>query len=167
MNRIHICGTYGTGKTTLAIRLSELEMLPSYHLDDLKYEVKYSKIREVEERIKLLEDICSQEKWIIEGTWTSFAEESFAKSDIVIHMAFPKLFCSYNVLRRYLGRGKLEDDTFLGMIELVRQIKLYYESDQEVSFSKHQALIKKYKKPSILIRNKKEIDNFIKERRLY
>jgi len=167
MNRIHICGTYGSGKSTIARKLSELEGLPCYHLDDLKYEVKYSKTRGIEERILLLEEICSQDRWILEGTWTSFAEEAFAKSNIIIHMAFPKLVCSYNVLKRYFGRQKFENDTFIGAMELIRQIRLYYESDQEVSFSKHQSLIAKYKKPSVLIRNKSEIDTFIKERHTY
>jgi len=167
MNRIHICGTYGTGKSTIAKKLSELEGLPCYHLDDLKYKVKYSKTREIKERILLLEEICSQDRWILEGTWASFAEEAFAKSNLVIHMVFPKLVCSYNVLRRYLERSKFENDTFVGAIELIRQIRLYYESNQEVSFSNHQSLIAKYEKPFVLIRNKREIDMFIRKRHLY
>ena len=125
MNRIHICGIHGCGKSTLAQRLSKSEGIPHYNLDDLKYEVRYNKTRSVPERIDLLSEICAKEEWITEGTWTDYAEESFAMADIIVHMAFPPLICDYRILLRFILRKKEESDNLFGALELMRQVHQY------------------------------------------
>src|SRR3990167_4155161 len=64
--RIHICGIYGCGKSTLAKLLSDILKIDYYSLDDIKYLIKYSKIRSVDERIKLVNEICDKKKLITE-----------------------------------------------------------------------------------------------------
>mgnify|MGYP001578957212 FL=1 len=102
--KIHICGIYGCGKSTLADKLSKKLNIPKYSLDDIKYLVKYDKVRSIKERIKKIKEICRRGKWITEGTWSDFAEEAFKKADIIIFMQLPRKVCSYRVFKRYFFR---------------------------------------------------------------
>ena len=117
--KIHICGIYGSGKSTLAKILSKEFGIKSYALDDIKYKIKYSKIRPVEERIKKLQEICNLPEWITEGTWSNYAEDAFKKSDIIIFMNTSKILCIYRILNRHIFRKKHKNDTLFEALKLV------------------------------------------------
>ena len=164
--KIHICGTYGSGKTTLAKNLSEKLKISFYSLDDIKYKVKYSKIMSVEDRINKIKKICLGKKWITEGTWSGYAEDAFKKSDFIIFMLIPKLTCSFRVLKRFFTRKKMERDSLKGAFDLISQIYNYYSTNQPISKIEHMNLIKKYDKRVIIIRKNKDfkkINRLLKE----
>lgn len=161
MIRIHICGIYGSGKSTLAIILSRKFHVPHYSLDDIKYEVKYSKIRTVEERMKRVGEISRYTNWITEGTWSNYAEEVFKKSDVVILMQTPFLVCCYRILKRYFLRKREENDTLLGAFALIKNTYRYYHKDVPVSRIAHERLIRKYNKKVIVIKNKSDFKKFL------
>lgn len=155
--KIHICGTYGSGKSTLAKQLSKELQIPKYSLDNIKYKTKYSEIRSIEERFSKVKEICKEKKWITEGTWSDFAEEAFEKSDFIIFMLTPKLACSYRVLKRFVTRKKMENDSLVGAFSLIGEIYKYHSTNQPVSKIKHIDLIKKYDKKVVIIRKKKDL----------
>jgi len=161
MNKIHICGIYGCGKSTLAKRLSEAMNIPYYSLDDIKYKVKYDKIRPVEERIVLVNNICKGNKWITEGTWSNYAENVFKKADLIIFMQIPQIVCNYRILKRFLTRKKGNNDTFLEALKLIREVYRYYFTKQPVSLHVHREIIKKYNKQVVIIRNNHDVNNLI------
>ena len=164
MGKIHICGIHGCGKSTLALQLSEIEEAPCYHLDDIKYSVKYSETRPIPERITRLDEICDSDEWITEGTWTNYAEAAFKKCDFVIHMAYPRLICDYRILKRFFTRERAKGDDLTGAIELVKQVHEYYGTTGIVSFAQHQELIQKYNKPYTKISNDRQLRKFLHER---
>lgn len=155
--KIHLCGTYGSGKSTLAKILSEKLQIPFFSLDDIKYKVKYTEIRSVEERVNSVKKICSKKNWITEGTWSGYAEDAFKKSDIIIFMLIPKITCSYRVLKRFFTRKKMQNDTLKGASGLIKEIYKYHSTNQPVSKIEHVKLIKKYNKKVIIIRNNKDL----------
>lgn len=159
--KIHICGIYGSGKSTLAKKLSEILKINSYSLDDIKYEVKFSKIRPVDVRIKEVQKICDLDNWITEGTWSNYAEDAFRKADIIILMNTPKILCSFRILRRYLLRKKYERDTLLEAIKLVREVYRYYLTKNPVSLYMHKDLIQRHKKKSIIVRSNKDLNKIL------
>jgi adenylate kinase family enzyme len=159
----HICGIYGSGKSSLAKILSKELGIKNYALDDIKYKVKYSQILPVEKRIKKLQDICSLPEWITEGTWSNYAEDAFKKADIIILMNTSKSLCVYRILKRYLLRKKQEKDTFRGSLKLARAVFKYHFTKDPVSLYAHKSLIKKYKKKLFIIRKKSEISDLIKK----
>lgn len=161
--KIHICGTYGSGKSTLAKVLSKEFGIRCYALDDLKYEVKYNKIRPVEERIKKLQEICSLPEWITEGTWSNYAEDAFKKADVIIVMNTSKLLCIYRILNRHIFRAKYENDTFFEALKLAKEVFKYYFTKDPVSLYMHKNLIKKYNKRQLIIRKKLEIPEVIEK----
>jgi len=159
--KIHICGIYGSGKSTFARILSDELKIPFYSLDDIKYLVKYSKIRSVKERIEKVKEICKLKDWITEGTWTDYALDAFRKADMVIFMDTPKIICSFRILKRYLKREKLENDTLIGALKLIKEVYNYHFMKRPVSSYSHKRLINKYCKNFIVLRNKKDISKIV------
>ena len=160
--KIHICGIYGSGKSTLARILSKEFGIKSYALDDIKYKIKYSKIRPVEERIKKLQEICNLPEWITEGTWSNYAEDAFKKADIIIFMNTSKILCIYRILNRHIFRAKSKNDTLFEALKLVREVCKYHFTKKPVSLHAHNEIIKKYNKKYLVLRKKSEIPSIIK-----
>ncbi|MDP3882213.1 MAG: hypothetical protein Q8Q31_05040 [Nanoarchaeota archaeon] len=155
--RIHICGIYGSGKSTFAKELSNVIKIPYYSLDDIKYAVKFTKIRPVEERIKKVKQICSKKNWITEGTWSNFAEEAFKKADLIILINTSRIICSYRIIKRHILRSKHENDTLSEALKLVKEVYKYHSTRQPVSLRAHTDLIAKYKKKHLVISKKSHV----------
>ena len=83
-NKIFIIGTMGSGKTTLAERLSKELKIRHYGLDDVYYSKKYTKKRKEDVRERKLNELLKKKKWIIEGVFNNWTEEIFKKADLVI-----------------------------------------------------------------------------------
>ncbi|MBU3940664.1 MAG: hypothetical protein KKH88_01920 [Nanoarchaeota archaeon] len=147
--KIHICGIYGCGKSTLAKILSKKLDISCYLLDDIKYKVKYTEIRSVEEGIEKVRDICKNSSWITEGIWTNYAKEAFKKSDIIIFMQTPKIICCFRILKRFFLRKKEKGDTLIGALKLIKKVYKYHSKDETVSEKAHKEIINKYKKTTI------------------
>jgi len=160
--KIHICGIYGSGKSTLAKILSKELGVKSYALDDLKYEIKYSKIRDVNERVRKLQEICNLPEWITEGTWSDYAEDAFKKADIIILMKTSKILCVYRILSRHIFRVRHENDTLFEALKLTKEVYKYHWTKNPVSLYAHNEIIKKYKKKYFVLRKKSEIQDIIK-----
>ncbi len=68
-NKIHIIGSVGSGKTTLARNLSRKYNIPYYELDNVVWKRHKSEDirRSDEERDEYLDNIIRSDRWIIEG----------------------------------------------------------------------------------------------------
>jgi adenylate kinase family enzyme len=110
MQRIAIVGCSGGGKSTLARALGERLGLPVVHLDTLFWKPGWveSPIEEFRPRV---EAAAAQERWIIEGNFTSASALRFARADTVIWIDLPILLCLWRAVRRVLldyGRSRAD-----------------------------------------------------------
>jgi adenylate kinase family enzyme len=72
MNKIHIIGISGSGKSHLANILSNKLNILKFDLYDIYYETKYSKIRDKIKRKEIISQIIKENNdWIIEGVYNS------------------------------------------------------------------------------------------------
>ncbi|GAY77589.1 hypothetical protein NBRC111894_3143 [Sporolactobacillus inulinus] len=86
-DRIHIIGSVGSGKTTLARRLSKNYNIPYYELDNVVWKRTSSGDlrRSDEERDHYLEQIVRSKRWIIEGAHAHhWVNKSFEAADLII-----------------------------------------------------------------------------------
>jgi adenylate kinase family enzyme len=142
--------------------------LPVYDLDDIFWkhgsERKYDVKRDEKERNKLLKKITKKDKWIIEGCYSSWIEDSIKKSDLIIWLD-PKFYVlAYRLILRFFKRKLLlskEGLRDLGL--LLKYAKNYHKKNQPAGYHKHRELIEKNKLRFIYIRNKKELNRFLKE----
>lgn len=99
MKKIAIIGCAGSGKTTLALKLSKLLNLPVYHLDQYYWKPNWE--RPVFEDFQLAHNqLCDQDEWIIEGIYTRTLEYRFFTADCIIFLNVPRRICFWRVFKR-------------------------------------------------------------------
>ncbi len=109
-NRICIIGGSGTGKTTLANKLSEIYELPVTHIDGIHHLSNWE-IRDTEERDKIILSIIENEKWIMDGTYKSTLRPRMEKADLIIWLDYSTFAQMRGILKRFFtNKGKEKDE---------------------------------------------------------
>ena len=103
--KIRIIGSVGSGKTTLARRLSRQLDIPFYELDNVVRERHHSgdRRRTEEEMVKCLNDILGQNSWIIEGVHNeNWTVETFKQADVQVYLDPPYSTKTLRITRRFI-----------------------------------------------------------------
>ena len=103
-NRIHIIGSVGSGKTTLARTLSTLFHIPYYELDNVVWErAEPNDIRRSEaDRDALLLSIVNKKCWIIEGAHLKWVSPSFRRADLIVLLKPSYSTITYRIITRFI-----------------------------------------------------------------
>ncbi|ALQ16292.1 AAA family ATPase [Listeria monocytogenes] len=90
--KIRIIGSVGSGKTTLAKKLSEWYQIDYFETDRIVWKREGIEVRRTDaEKIATLKEILQQENWIIEGVHLeAWATESIDQADVIIFLNLPK-----------------------------------------------------------------------------
>lgn len=101
--KIRIVGPCGSGKSTVARKLSHTYEIPYYELDNLIWDrsetgKKYP--REV--RDASLQRILERHSWIVEGVHTHWALETFRDADLIFILEPHVLVRDYRIIRRFI-----------------------------------------------------------------
>ncbi|MCT2536313.1 DNA topology modulation protein FlaR [Aquibacillus koreensis] len=103
--KVHIIGSVGSGKTTLAKKLSSRFQIPFYELDNVVWIRKESGDlkRTEEQRMQYLNTIIGMDCWIIEGVHNEdWVAESFKQADLIIFLDTKYTIRTYRIVRRFL-----------------------------------------------------------------
>lgn len=103
--RIHIIGSVGSGKTTLAKTLSNKYNIQYYELDNVVWERQPSgDIRRTDEdRDARLDQIVSTKKWIIEGAHSQpWVSKSIQNADLIIFLDTPYFVRIRRIIKRFV-----------------------------------------------------------------
>ena len=110
VDRIKIYGSTCSGKTSLAIQLSEILKIPVYHLDDIFWEENWQE-KQPEEFREEVESIVNSERWIIDGNYSRVKEITLPRTTLAIILN-PSLFVVYwrLIIRSLARRGKIRKE---------------------------------------------------------
>ena len=109
LNRIIILDNAGSGKSSLARKLSETLSSPVIHLDRLFWEPNWSKPVADEFRNKVSEAI-SGPRWICEGNYHRRTFDlRLPKADLIIWLDTPRITCLKRVIFRTLRNAQRTD----------------------------------------------------------
>jgi adenylate kinase family enzyme len=158
-NHILIIGATGSGKTTLAKRLSSILSTPQKSTDDFQYTNHFQTKFSEKERDSKLKKFLQNKKWIIDGVQAKpWVYPIFKKAEIIIMLRTNRIKLIYRLIKRFLEEKKKKKDK-----ELRDLIKLLYWSQMYKfdNYKKHIKLASKFNKKIIFLDNGKEIENFI------
>ena len=162
--KIHIIGSVGSGKTTLARELSSKLDIPYYELDNVVWIRKKSgDIRRTEqERKEYLNSIIQSESWIIEGVHNEdWVSNSFHNADMIVFLDTRYSIRTYRIIKRFIKQKlRLEKSnykpTFKMFIKMfkwnryfenvgkVNFFNIYGRHNDKIEVTKNVKLIKKY-----------------------
>lgn len=148
--KIIILGNSGSGKSTIARKLSEEYNLKHLDLDTLAWlktdPPQRKKIQD--SQIEIERFMRDREGWIIEGCYSDLIELIIPESDELIYMDLPIEICIQNAKERpwepHKYQSKAEQDDNLEM--LINWIKDYDKREDEFSKKRHDDIFKRYPK---------------------
>lgn len=105
MAKIYIIGSVGSGKTTLAKRLSGELNIPYYELDSVTWEYHPNGLdrrRSPEEVQSIFQSILSKSDWIMENVGKEMYSEAYEKADLIIYIDLRKDILYRRIIVRWL-----------------------------------------------------------------
>jgi adenylate kinase family enzyme len=98
-----VYGVTGSGKSTMARRLSEATGLPWHSVDDLTWEPGWVPVPDEEQRRRIGE-ICAGPEWILDSGYGKWLDIPLARADLIIALDYPRWFSLQRLIRRTLRR---------------------------------------------------------------
>jgi adenylate kinase family enzyme len=102
-SRILVYGVTGSGKSTIAARLSSATGIPWYSVDDLTWEPGWTVVP-VDEQRRRIEAICRREEWILDSAYGQWLDVPLARVDLIIGLDYPRWQSFGRLCRRTLIR---------------------------------------------------------------
>ncbi|GAB5390042.1 MAG: DNA topology modulation protein [Alphaproteobacteria bacterium] len=102
--RILVIGNCGCGKSTLARQLGQRTGLPVIHLDREYWQPGWVEPDKAE-FIKRVEELCQQDRWIIDGNYTSTLPQRLKRADMAIWLDFKPRIYVPRVFKRWISHG--------------------------------------------------------------
>jgi adenylate kinase family enzyme len=173
MNKIAIIGPPGSGKTTLAKKLSKILHLPLIHLDRHFLHGKWQ-VTPTDAWNKKVKSLAAKTTWIIDGDYFSSMDIRLNAADIIIFLNIPRFICLWRITKRMLTASKkpLRSDLPTECIEkLNRNFITFFKFVWQYHSQKKPVILQKLekyksKKQVFILTNQKDIDNLIKHLKL-
>lgn len=125
VNKIHIIGGAGGGKTTLAKKLGDALAFPYYDLDTIAWK-DHQKVP-LENRIQAVGQICAQPSWITEGIFLWWTETLLHQADAIIWLDLPFPVTGWRILKRHVLadlRGNNPHPGFLNLFNFLSGVMI-------------------------------------------
>ncbi len=106
MKRIIVVGCSGSGKSTFSLRLYEKTGIPLHHLDNIWWKKDKTHISRDEFDIKL-DEIMSNDSWIIDGDYSRTYERRIVACDTIFFLDYTEDVCMEGITER-VGKDRVD-----------------------------------------------------------
>lgn len=118
--RILIYGVTGSGKSTMARRLSEATGIPWHSVDDICWNPDWVPV-EVDEQRRRLQRICAGDSWILDSAYSQWRDLVEDRVELIICLDLPRWISWSRLLRRTVRRGITREPVCNGNTETLRK----------------------------------------------
>lgn len=168
MTKIHIIGAPGSGKSFIASKLSKRLKTPKYDLDDLFWDKDseyFGSQTPAGKRQEKLSKILAEDKWIIEGVYYSWLEESFEQADYILVLKTNVYLRGWRIWKRFLLRKlkvipSIRKENFRTLTDLLKW-NHNYDGTNLVQAIK---LMKQHRDKVIILTKDKDVFKLLKKR---
>jgi adenylate kinase family enzyme len=152
--KILIIGSVGSGKTTLAKKISNKLEIPYYEIDSIVYNDIKKEKRLTQEQDNIIKNINKNNSWIIEGTLRKNLNYLLDLSDKIIYLNTNYNIRKIRIIKRYIKQKlKLEKISYKSNLKLL--IQMYkWNKEFEINKDEFEHQLTKYNDKLI---NKKEL----------
>lgn len=150
MKKVYIIGAVGTGKTTLAKKMSEKLNIKMYQLDKVVWDDDNGNRKRTDEEVfDIFEKILKQDSWIIEDVGRKKFIEGIKKADMVYYIDLPNFVIYKRCILRWIKQkiGKEEYNykpTLKGLIQMMKWARQDIKNKDE-KINRIKELAKNYK----------------------
>ena len=166
-NKISVIGGPGSGKTTLSNAISKKYNIPATHLDGIHH-LKNWEVRSASERDKMILDIISKDKWIIDGTYKDTLKQRLENSDFIIWLDYSTYTQLKGVFKRYLKEHGKERKEIPGCKERLSfeffKYVLYYNKRKRYFIEDSLKTIDKNK--VLIFKSQKQLNKWLQEQNI-
>jgi adenylate kinase family enzyme len=103
-DRILVYGVTGSGKTSLAARISVATGIPWHAVDDLTWEPDWVPVPDDEQR-RRIERICAEPRWVLDAAYGKWLEIALARAELVVALDVPRWLSLSRLIGRSLARA--------------------------------------------------------------
>lgn len=161
-----VMGHSGSGKSTLTKIISEIKHIPLLYLDCVHFERDW-KARNDEEARKIVKEFMdNNESWVIDGNYFKFElEKRIKQADVIIYLNFNRINCLIRAYKRYFKyKGKERESISKGCYETMDAEFIGWilkDGRTKDRINKFNEIIKTPNKKIIVIKNQKQLNEFI------
>ncbi|MBX2998198.1 MAG: hypothetical protein KF893_06760 [Caldilineaceae bacterium] len=120
IQRIHLIGAAGSGKSTVARLLADRLQSPWYELDVIGYEGGWGAKRSLAQRLADIERILAQPRWITEGIFLWWPHSLFSAADVILWLDLPWYLSLPRIVTRHICADWAGNNRHPGMIKLLK-----------------------------------------------
>ncbi|EAF5656805.1 AAA family ATPase [Listeria innocua] len=128
--KIRIIGSVGSGKTTLAKKVSKWLQIDFFETDRIVWKREETEVRRSDsEKAALLNTILQNDNWIIEGVHLeAWSEESISQAEIIIYLDLPKKRIRSQLIKRQFKQLlRIEKAHYVARFSMLK--KMFYWDD--------------------------------------
>ena len=164
--KIQIIGFSGAGKSTLSKQLGKFYNLPVLHMDSLNFLDNWVERDRIEFNNIVDEFLKENQSWAIDGNYFRISPSRYEQADLIIYLKYNRLTCLKGVIKRYktykhssrpdMASGckeRLNFSFLMWVLFLGRTKKRLKYMDEVV----------KNAKASLIFKNRKELNKYLKE----
>ncbi|MBL8048266.1 MAG: hypothetical protein JNJ45_06250 [Chthonomonas sp.] len=106
--RILIYGCTGSGKTTLARRLSEVTGVAWTEADSLTWDPGWVEVP-LDEQTRRIQAVCDREEWILDTAYGKWLDVPLPRATLIVALDYPRFVSLGRLLRRTVRRVRSKE----------------------------------------------------------
>ncbi|WP_409300644.1 AAA family ATPase [Peribacillus sp. SCS-155] len=161
--KIHIIGSVGSGKTTLAKALSSSYDIPYYELDNVVWKrFDNGDVRRTdEERDQYLRTIIESKSWIVEGVHFSWVSQSFSKADLIIFLDTNYSTRKLRIIKRFiLQKIRFEKANYKPSFKMFKRMFGWNADFENIYKPEIKNMLQIHNDKLLILKDNTEIDNY-------